>query len=285
MIELILFVIVAFLLFHMMKGCGCNKVEGVVSHVGMANEPLRPKVFDDRGYPVPDSFRNKHCPNRDKTIACYFDDQNCVLDFDCQDPTSENFNRGLGCIVNPGNTEGDSVRTPCRICGKEGYSKCPKSDFIPGVPTPQESKCDTVPENNKYDCETSYKYCIDNGGNPVYSTADQTYSCNWTGPNNFNRCSEINDCAQPTTKEFPLNALKYRISGAIDCKSSSAQDNDFCELTSMVDGKKRIGICVSNTCFERGNNCKKPSGKLCPSKKSPICVEGNENSKLVCGDF
>ena len=123
--HVLLFLVGAFLVYHMMKGCGCNKVEGILSTGRAVNEPLRPKVFDDRGYPVPDSFRTRYCPNRDKTIACYFDDQNCVLDFDCLDPNSENFNRGLGCIVNPGETDEDYDRTPCRICGKDPYPACP----------------------------------------------------------------------------------------------------------------------------------------------------------------
>ena len=164
-------------------------------------------------------------------------------------------------------------------CGKEGFD---------GGPPVRINECDIVPPYRRFDCKTSYDYCINNKGNPVYSKADQTYSCNWSGSNNFNKCSEINDCAQPTEKEFPKQFKKYkerlkRGEGPTDCKSSTAMNNDFCELTSMIDGKKRIGICLDGTCYERGDNCQKPIGKLCPDNSNPECIDQTVNSAISCG--
>ncbi len=164
-------------------------------------------------------------------------------------------------------------------CGKEGFDYGPPARI---------NMCGTVPTNRKYDCKTSYDYCINNNGNPVYSNADQTYTCNWSGSNNFNRCSEINLCAEPTEKEFPDKYKKYmerlkRGEGPTDCKSSSAEENDWCELTS-IDGKtKRIGVCLDGTCYERGDNCRKPIGKLCPDNSTPMCIDQTVNTAISCG--
>jgi hypothetical protein len=173
-------------------------------------------------------------------------------------------------------------------CGKEGLG-----DEQPPVHI---NMCDSpaVPPHRRFDCKTSYDYCINNNGNPVYSAADNTYSCSWSGPNNFNKCSEVNDCAQPTEKEFPDKFRKYmdrlkRGEDPTDCKSSSAEENDWCELTSSIDGEtKRIGVCLDGTCYERGDNCQKPIGKLCPDNSTPMCIDQNyisQDSAISCGHY
>ena len=132
----------------MMKGCGCNKVEGmrgkpanlggdcVSTEYGCCPDGTpASSLIDDCLSPVVGKGgrhlpkHKKACPANGVTEACYSDDQRCIHDPSCSDPTSENFD-GRGCIVKPGwmNKSGKDVRTECRICGdsRKGYQDCPR---------------------------------------------------------------------------------------------------------------------------------------------------------------
>ena len=144
--HVLLFLVGAFLVYHMMKGCGCNKVEGMKDHlegqVGYLtkNKPrliggdcasttygccphkfkreaksgvdeCLPHVVDFNGMSTPEA--RDACPRNPKseglpwsTPECYYDGQRCIFDPACLDPDSENFNQGLGCIVKDGDLLG-----------------------------------------------------------------------------------------------------------------------------------------------------------------------------------
>ena len=157
--------------------------------------------------------------------------------------------------------------------------ECTKEGFSIGI------NCDNVSPNRKKDCTESYNYCFDNKGNPIFSKADETYSCEWVGDNSFNRCALINNCAQPTFEEFPESFeyywqhIKDKNHGFTKCKDNTT-NNNLCDL-----GNERKGICFNDTCYERGNNCTKPIGTLCPSNSKPICSEVANGTQIICGHF
>ena len=142
----------------MMKGCECNKVEGM-TETGLPGNLGRdcvsteygccpggkraaksdvdeclPHVVDLDGMSTPEA--RGACPRRPhskglpwSTPECYYDGQRCIFDPVCLDPSDPNFKEGLGCIVKDGKLAGheDDHRTACRICGKEeGYHPCPR---------------------------------------------------------------------------------------------------------------------------------------------------------------
>ena len=163
--HVLLFLVGAFLVYHMMKGCGCNKVEGMRvnnKHWWQRYRPNKvgkdclsttygccprgkraaksdvdeclPHVVDFDGMSTPEARDAcpKHAWGGEKapwsTPECYFDGQRCIYDPACLDPLDPNFKGGQGCIVKDGDQPGheDDHRTACRICGVEGYPPCPK---------------------------------------------------------------------------------------------------------------------------------------------------------------
>ena len=161
--HVLLFLVGAFLVYHMMRGCGCNKVEGIsdpdlpgrdCTSTGYgccprgereANSDVDeclPHVVDFDGMSTPEA--RDACPRRPhskempwSTPECYYDGQRCIFDKACLDPSDPNFEEGLGCIVKDGVKSGheDDHRTACRICGAEGYPPCPR-----GVKHPYKTK-------------------------------------------------------------------------------------------------------------------------------------------------
>jgi len=152
--HILLFLVGAFLAYHMMKGCGCNKVEGMrnlpkvggdctTTSYGCCPGGKRaatsdvdeclPHVVDLDGMSTPEA--RGACPKHARgekapwsTPECYSAGQRCIYDPACLDPNSENFKEGQGCIVKNGDLLGheDDHRTACRICGVKGYPPCPR---------------------------------------------------------------------------------------------------------------------------------------------------------------
>jgi hypothetical protein len=158
--HVLLFLVGAFLVYHMMKGCGCNKVEGMrdlpkvggcvstqygccpdgktaASQYGCcpdgktaassSADKCFPKLVNRFGEKVIPYLEKTYCPNKGATSACYASGQRCEMTTDCKEDSDKDPHGGKGCIVRDG-VNGDhkyDIKTRCRLCGFDDYPPCP----------------------------------------------------------------------------------------------------------------------------------------------------------------
>ena len=159
--HILLFLVGAFLVYHMMGGCRCKKVEGFrykhkhkhkhkreqlppslpiscdattwgccpdgkTPALSMTDDCF-PKIVNRNGEAPTQYEMETYCPNSEnsKTRACYDSDKRCEYTEFCRNKIKDDPHNGLGCIAELDPDSGETIRTKCRYCGFGNYPDCP----------------------------------------------------------------------------------------------------------------------------------------------------------------
>ena len=131
-------------------------------------------------------------------------------------------------------------------------------------------------------CGSAWRWCVASPAQ-IKTAALVSEACSSVGEQeesgNFNRCSRINECEQPTEEDFPKAYKYYEDNGYTNCINQNSDDK-ICALGN------RKGICNGGTCYERGSDCKKAKGQLCMINDKPFCAQNDDDTTgLRCNQY